>query len=62
MQSENVETIHMFSLQKSNTTYNECTFIVHKLYICFCIKVENPKPSPYLAYEWVYGMSMHYTI
>ncbi len=62
MQSENVETICMFSLQKSNSTCNGCTFIVHKLYKCFCIKVENPKPSPYLAYEWVYGMSMHYTI
>jgi len=62
MQSENVETIRMFSLQTSNTTCNGCTFIVHKLYKCFCIKVENPKPSPCLAYKWVYGMLMDYTI
>ncbi len=47
---------------KSPLLHNGCTFIVHRLYKFFFIKVENLKPSPNLAYKWFHGMLIHYTL
>jgi len=47
---------------KSSLLDNGCTFIVHKLYKLFLIKVENLKRGPNLAYKWFYGMLIHYTL
>jgi len=48
---------YIYSLQNPLLHYG-CTFIVHKLYTIFFIKVENFKPNPDLAYQWFYGMLM----
>jgi len=50
--------IHIYIHFESTLLHNGCTFIVHKLYGLFLIKVENIKPSSNLAYKWFYGLLM----
>jgi len=54
--------IYIYIKFKSPLLHNGCTFIMHKLYKLFFIKVENLKPSPNLAYKWFHGMLFHYTL
>jgi hypothetical protein len=58
MESVDGGVVHIYIDFKSPLLHNGCTFIVHKLYWLFLLKVENLKPSPDVGYKWFYGMLM----